>query len=105
MDKKFRTGTILAIVSGALGILWGILLFSNLQYAYLRNIVLLGGIFEMVAGIFTVVISYFGLKQKIWGLAIAGSITGLFTFFPTAIAAIVFVSIGKKVFQPLNAAS
>lgn len=103
MDKNFRIGGILAIISGVLSILLGILIFANLHYAYLRNIVLVVGIFVTILGVFSAVAGYFSLKYKVWGLALAAAIIGVFPVFPTGIAAIVFVSLGRKGFQPVAA--
>jgi ABC-type sulfate transport system permease component len=99
MNKNSRIGGILAIISGGLGILWGILLLANLQYAYLWGIVLAGGILQIIGGIICIVGGYVSMQHKLWGLALFGAIVGIFTFFPTAVAAIVLIVLGKKDFK------
>jgi ABC-type sulfate transport system permease component len=95
--NKSKIGGILVVISGLLGVLWGILLLVNLQYAYIWAVPLAGGIIELALGLFCVVTG--GLiiyRSRFWGLALAGSIVGVFTFFPTAIAAIVLLALVKK---------
>ena len=99
MNGNSKAGGILILISGVLGIIWGILIFINLQYAYLWEFVLVGGIIELILGIFTVVAGSFAVKQNLWGLALAGALAGIFTFFPTAVAAIILISLGRKEFK------
>lgn len=96
MQKHLKTGMTLAIISGALGLLWGILIFANLDYAYFRTIVLTVGIVEVVLGLVSVLCGLLAARFQSWGLALAGAIVGIFTFFPTAVAAIIVLGLGKK---------
>ena len=50
-------------------------------------------------GILAIVGGIFALKRKHWGLALAGSIAGTFTFFPCGIPAIIFVSMSQQEFS------
>lgn len=96
MDKKLKTGAILTIITGGLGILAGIVLFAILQYAYWWNIVLAGAIFELVLGILTAVGGALALKNQDWSLGLGAAVVGILVFFPTSIAALVFLGIGGK---------
>ena len=99
MKNYAKISGILILISGILGVLWGILLLVNLKYAYIWQVVLAGGIIELVLGLFCVVTGLLAMRQKAWGLALAGGILGIFTFFPTAVAAIVLLSLGKGEFR------
>jgi hypothetical protein len=95
--KKISIGGILVVISGLLGVLWGILLLANLQYAYIWQVPLAGGIIELVLGLFCVAAGGLILyRPRFWGLALAGAIVGIGAFFPTAIAAIVLLALGRK---------
>lgn len=96
MDNKMKTGAILTIISGVLGIVWGIALLSITQYANWWWVDLGGGVIELVLGLFVTVAGIFALNKKTWGLGLAGAIVGIFTFFPTAIAAIVYDGLARK---------
>ncbi|NLG95745.1 MAG: hypothetical protein GX491_00135 [Chloroflexi bacterium] len=96
MNKQYQIGRILVIISGALGLLWAALIFANLQFAYWQGIVLTIGIVQAVFGLFTLLSGVFSTRPSVWGLGLAGSITGIFTFFPTAVAAIIFVALSRR---------
>lgn len=105
MDKNFKTGVILEIVTGGLGVLAGVVLLAMLPYAYLWGVVLAGALFELILGAFTVAAGVFALRDQIRSLALAAAILGLLVFFPTSIAAIVFLALGWKVRTPIAAAA
>ena len=114
--KPTATG-ILAIVAGGVGAaewiavavlgisVWGWLSLDSL--ADLRGILVALIATVITIGIVAVVGGIFALKRKRWGLALAGSICGLFSFVfipvlvnvPLAIAAIVLVVLGKGEFE------
>ncbi|MEA4908439.1 MAG: hypothetical protein GYA17_15580 [Chloroflexi bacterium] len=105
MEKNFKTGAILTIVTGGLGILAGIVLLAILQYAYLWGIVLAGALFELVLGLFTAVAGVFALRGKAWSLALAAAVIGILVFFPTALLAILFLALGRKGLRAVNVAA
>jgi hypothetical protein len=41
----------------------------------------------------------FAIKRKYWGVALAGAIASIFTFFPCGIAAVVIISMAKPEFN------
>jgi hypothetical protein len=43
----------------------------------------------------------FALRRKRWGLALAGAVAGIFTFFPTGIAAVVLLALDQAAFTPV----
>jgi hypothetical protein len=114
---KLTTVGILAIVAGAVGVIewiavvalgtltWGLLTMAGLPglgriVAAVAAIVITVGIVAIVGGIFA-------LRRRRWGLALAGSICAILSFFlippllnvPLAIAAIVLVIMGKSEFE------
>jgi uncharacterized membrane protein HdeD (DUF308 family) len=103
MDKQFKTGAILAIITGGLGVLAGIVIFANLHFAYLWAIVLAVAIWETALGLFSAVAGAFALKDRIWSLALAAAVVGILVFFPTGIAAVVFLGVGHKGLLQANA--
>jgi hypothetical protein len=98
MNKKSKIAGILTIITGAFGLLWGVLLLTNLQYSYYWGVNLFGGVVEVLFGLFVIVCGYLTYNRKAWGLGLAGAIAGFGTFFPTTIAAIVLLSLGKQEF-------
>jgi hypothetical protein len=119
-DRHTLAGA-LSIVSGALGIIRGILIvvfmvfflkiFSNPSlmpgaqqlpeeffilmvavYSVMGLIMVLIGILGIIGGIYS-------LKRKNWGIALAGSIAGSISFYPCGIAAVIFVCLGKSEFD------
>jgi uncharacterized membrane protein HdeD (DUF308 family) len=101
---KARIAGILLIITGVLGIVWGILLLVNLQFAYLWGFNLALAIVELVFGIIAIVGGVFAILHKNWNMTMTGAILGIFTFFPTAIAAIVLLILDKKMFRAAAAA-
>lgn len=115
--RKPTAAGILAIVAGGVGAaewitlavlgisVWGWLSLDSL--ADLRGILVAVIATVITIGIVAVVGGIFALKRKRWGLALAGSICGLFSFVfvpvlvnvPLAIAAIVLVVLGRGEFE------
>jgi hypothetical protein len=118
-NKSFIAG-ILTIISGAIGVLWlagawlcvymvRIMFRSPVygpmpdEFLNLMSAFYLGwGIIGAAAGIIGIAGGIFALKRRHWGWALAGAIIGVITFFPTGIAALVLLSMGKEEFQSLN---
>ncbi len=99
MNKLSKTAGILSIISGLFGILWGILLLANTNHAHWWAVVLAGGIIQLILGLLCLISGLLARKQKAWGFALTGGILGIFTFFPTAIAAIILLFLGKGEFK------
>jgi hypothetical protein len=122
MNKYATVGGILSIVSGAFGILSGLAVifftfvfswlvsngdvytfssgelstkelvdFIGIIYGVMGGFLLLVGILALIGGIFAV-------RRKVWGLALAGAIASVMTFFPVGIVAIIFTSMAKPEF-------
>ncbi len=117
MQNNARVGGILSIVSGAIGIFWMLIYllfaaffftipFGTLEegppdrfFAFFIAMWIGMGSILVVIGVFAIVGGVHALKKKQWGLALAGSIAGTVTFFPTGIPAIIFTSLGKPEFD------
>ena len=109
---------ILTIIAGAFGILWlggswfsiymARHMFSSPFYGSipgdfynLMTVVYLSyGIFGAVLGILGIIGGVFALKKRFWGWSLAGAIAGVITFFPTGVAGIILLSMGKEEFLP-----
>ncbi len=113
---KSKIGGILSIISGAFGILWLLMVLITAamfmampdsafdmpdRLGFIIMILVYGmmGLFWAALGVLAIVGGYFALKRKYWGWALAGAITGTFIFFPTGVAAIIFVSLGQREFD------
>jgi hypothetical protein len=123
-ENKAKIAGILSIVSGVFGILGFISLmfvvaiigmsnglfssdaFLNGLNGFLEDQVIglvqamyiVTGIFSLILGVLGIIGGIFSIKRKAWGLALAGAIAGVFTFFPTGVAAIIYVAMGKNEF-------
>jgi hypothetical protein len=105
MEKTWKptVGGILAIIAGALQMIFGTLGATGVSFV--------GGIIGMgwlsvifapliVFGIIAIVGGIYALLRKIWGLALAGSICALVgPWFILGVLAIIFVSLGKREFK------
>jgi len=116
MDKTWMplVAGILDIVAGALTIIGGIiyLLIGGFLYAMISGNVSAGEEFVaflpiifivfsalgIIIGILAIIGGTCGLRNRIWGLALAGSIAALIPFWPLGIAAIVFIALSKDEF-------
>lgn len=120
MQNYAKIGGILSIVSGGLGCLGALMLilfavffgvFSSDIYYYdegyygPENILWIfsiiygvGAVIGILISVLAVVGGIYGIKRKNWGLALAGSIAGVLTFFPCGVVAVIFTSLGKNEF-------
>ena len=120
MGNNARTAGILSIVAGAFGILsmggmiFGVFMIQAMFrepffpheatppeefFSLMIGFYVAMGVFFALIGIFAIIGGVFAIKRSNWGLALAGSIAGLLTFFPCGIAAVILVSIGKEEFD------
>jgi len=125
MGNKAQPAGILTIITGSIGVLGSLVLFaliplihtamtdptlqtdSSLTAVEIKAAAdLMTGIFTFMAvigvllAVFIIVAGVYALKRKAWGLGLAGSIVGLFVFFPTAVPALVFMALAKPEFDP-----
>lgn len=120
MTNKSQIGGILSIISGVLGILWGFIMFLFIPLlntafwfdyqsydtetmAFLTAFFVFLGIVGVLLGALGIAGGVFSLRRRLWGLALAGAIAGIITFWPTGIAAIILVSLGRDEFAPPTA--
>lgn len=132
MNKYATVGGILSIVSGSFGILSGLALIVvaflaawvigldpslygsgdiyiegmstvvGLIYGTMGGVLIILGVLALIGGIF-------GVRKKVWGLALAGAIASVMVFFPVGVVAVVFTAMAKPEFNgqippaPLNA--
>jgi hypothetical protein len=117
---KTIAGAVCTIASGAwgvmmfLGALLAALLFGYFNVARLPSmyqmprdmtavmaiVYLVMAVFSAALAALSIVGGIFALRRKRWGLAVAGAIAGIFTFFPTGVAAVVLLAMGKAEFMP-----
>jgi hypothetical protein len=118
-DNKHVIGGIMSIVCGALGVLGlFIMIFIIILIRYSFNqvpaqtmpgvqfdvssliTIIYGamGIFSLFLGILGIVGGAAALRRQHWGLALAGAIAGVFTFFPCGIVAIIFIAQARPEF-------
>lgn len=114
---KPTTAGILTIISGAIGIIIGLILIaipalilnlagmSSGDYywpdefsAMLFTIYAVMGLIAIILGIFTVIAGTFTLRRRNWGLALAGSIIAIFLVAFLGIPSIIFVAMSKNEF-------
>ncbi len=117
---KSRIGGILSIVSGACGILGALMIVFMILFLrywiiidssfseppqnsegfwiFMAIFYAISAIFMAALGALGIVGGIFALKRKRWGVALAGAIAGVFTFFPCGIAAIIFVAMSRPEF-------
>jgi hypothetical protein len=127
MTKNASIGGVLSIISGAFGIL-GLIscvlgavmvnfildsalygdmyggmyggMYGNMDISsFVVVACIISGIICGVLGIVSIIGGAMALKKKNWGLALAGSITGVLAFFPTGIPAVIFTAIAKSEFD------
>jgi hypothetical protein len=106
---------ILDIISGTLTLIGGLILIltGGISYAIISKSIDVGEEFLMlvpvifiviassiiVIGILAIIGGIFALRNKIWGLALAGSIAAIIPLWPLGIAAIVFTALSKNEFE------
>jgi hypothetical protein len=123
-ENKSKIAGILSLVSGSFGILSALFLvlvallissfpqiadapgIANVYTAEMINIVqiiyLVTGVISFLLGILSIVGGIYSLKKKMWGLALAGAIAGIFVFLPTGIAAVIYTAMGHREFVSAN---
>lgn len=112
---------VLSVVSGGLGLLIGagiilmavffgsldfyemysqeIFPYDNYPFDFLQAIFLGWGIITLLLAILATIGGIYALQRRYWGLALAGSIAAILVFFPTGIAAIIFVALSRNEFD------
>ena len=127
MHKYATVAGILSIVSGGIGILWGLFwtafsiflsivsrglfsmpgttppppeVFPFFQFFSLIWILYIAmGVIMVLLGIVSIVGGAYALKRRHWGWALAGAIAGSITFSPSGIAAIIFTGLARDEFR------
>jgi len=104
MNKTWKptTSGILSIVSGAIGMIFGLAVFARAQDA-VRETRQAGlhliGLFLFVMGAMAIVGGVFAFLRKLWGLALAGGICAMFSpGWVLGILSVIFVSISQGEF-------
>ena len=116
MQNKSTIAGILTIIAGAFGILWLVGSFFGVYmvkymfgssyyvpvpggfYTVMTAMYLCYGAFGAILGVLGITGGIFALKKRHYGWALAGAIAGVITFFPTGIAAIILMSMGREEF-------
>ena len=117
MGNKSQIGGVLAIISGALGVLGGLgwYLFSPLlntiiqqdpesynitpdELSVLSGFFIFWGTLTLLLGVLAIIGGTFAVRRKVWGMALTGAIASIFTFLPLGIASVILVSMGKHEF-------
>ena len=109
MERTWKptTGGILAIIAGAIGVLFGLLLAVAGAFAgavvgafipFIGGAVAGAFAIPLILGIVSIIGGAYALKRRLWGLALAGSICALFCAWFLGIPAIIFVILGKSEF-------
>ncbi len=107
-----RTGGVLTIISGILGILslfWVFLMFSldgGYSYGidglgYMGDVIVVTIIWSTInalLGIFAIIGGILAVMKKHWGWALAGAIAGAAAAFPTGIAGVILISMSRPLF-------
>lgn len=111
--KNHRVAGILNIVSGALALLWFIMLLGGIVVTsgalgipgteaipgFVSTILTIIAIPTLGIGILALVGGIFALQKKSWGLALAGAIASILIFFVLGILAIIFMVQAKDEFE------
>ncbi len=107
---------VLSIVSGVFGIfssigmiLVSLVFWSAISVAadtpdefplyFFQTIYLVLGIVFLILAILAIIGGVFALQRKHWRMALTGAIAAVLTFFPTGIAAVIFVGLSKQDFK------
>jgi len=92
---------ILAIISGAIGCIYRVILYAVFSPLGLWGLGAPSEILLLMLGVVAIDGGVCALKRKSWGTALAGSICALFSplGIPLGILAIIFVAIGKSEFN------
>ena len=112
--NKPTTAGILNIITGALGIIWAIMMFigycvvsgtcavpGGIGYIpeFVPGMILGWAVIQLILSVLVLVGGIYALRRKIWGLALAGSIVAILLFFPLGIPATVFAVQAKDEFE------
>ena len=65
----------------------------------LQTILVIATVFLLIAGIIPIIGGIYALQRKKWGLALAGSIVGIFGSFILGILATIFIAMAKDEFE------
>jgi hypothetical protein len=98
-------GGVLTIISGAIGILWVTLLFSDPFLGFLG----FGTCFaiSLVLSIMAIIGGIMALMRRMFPLAIIGAICGMFSFsffgigFVLGLIGLILIAVGKDAFNPM----
>jgi hypothetical protein len=108
---------VLSIVSGVFGVLMGtgMILFAvffislvsfeaateieDFPFVIFEALYLGWGIFTLLLAVLAIIGGIYALQRRHWGLALAGSIASILVFFPTGIAAVIFVALSRNEFD------
>ena len=102
---KTKTASILMIVGGFLGVIFGIIVAAMgfASGAVIAEVLPVFGVFLegigpglIALGVVAIVAGVLTRRKNNWGLALAGAICSLFPIIPLGVAAIIFASMGKK---------
>ena len=117
--QKSQIGGILSIISGVLAVLGALALFAFILFfgllmrslpdsngaqeaqaalAVIGIIYGLGGFFLLALGALAIIGGVFALRQRNWGLALAGAIAATITFFPCGVAATILIAMAQPEF-------
>jgi hypothetical protein len=118
MNNNSQIGGILSIISGAIGVIGAffLLLFTTIfgfvftdpyfgvtdgteVLSFLATFYGGLGVILLIFSIVAIIGGVYAIKKRLWGMALAGAICGLLTFWPTGIAAIILISLGKNEFN------
>lgn len=104
MEKTWKptVGGILAIIAGALQVIFGIVIAALGSIGWFFGMPWFSAIGAplIVFGIIAIVGGIYALRREVWGLALAGSICALIDpLFILGVLAIIFVSLGKGEFK------
>ena len=102
---KTKTASILMIVGGFVGVIFGIIVAAMgfASGAVVAEVLPVIGVFLegigpglIALGVVAIVAGIITRRKNNWGLALAGAICSLFPILPLGIVAIIFASMGKK---------
>jgi hypothetical protein len=119
-QNNAKIGGILSIVAGSMGCVSALFMIA---FAFFMGFVTRGEVYHgsyysaddvlnimmvvyVILGVIGIIISVlaiiggiFSLRKKVWGLALAGAIAGVLTFFPCGVVAVIFTAMGKPEFE------